>query len=66
MKRRTFVRSAMALGLSGLGMDWLNACTANKPVFRISLAQWSHNRAFRGGQLDNLDFAKIAKNEEDR
>jgi L-ribulose-5-phosphate 3-epimerase len=31
--------------------------------FRISLAQWSLNRAFRGGKLDNLDFAKVARNE---
>ena len=35
----------------------------NKQFFKISLAQWSLNKAFFGGQLDNLDFAKKAKND---
>ena len=29
--------------------------------FEISLAQWSLNRELRNGKLDNLDFAKTAK-----
>lgn len=29
--------------------------------FKISLAQWSLNRELRGGKMDNLDFAKAAK-----
>jgi len=32
-------------------------------LFSISLAQWSLHRAFRSGKLDNLDFAKTAKND---
>ncbi len=35
----------------------------NKQFFKISLAQWSLNKAFFGGELDNLDFAAKAKND---
>lgn len=31
------------------------------PLFTISLAQWSLHRSFFGGTLDNLDFAKAAR-----
>ncbi|MEL7163081.1 MAG: TIM barrel protein, partial [Bacteroidota bacterium] len=35
---------------------------ADTPLwFDISLAQWSLNKAFFGGELDNLDFAKKAR-----
>jgi sugar phosphate isomerase/epimerase len=34
-----------------------------KPPFQISLAQWSLHRALFSKQLDNLDFAKVAKND---
>lgn len=32
-----------------------------KPLFEISLAEWSLHRTIFGGKLDNLDFAKAAK-----
>lgn len=32
-----------------------------KPLFDISLAQWSLHRRLRAGEMDNLDFAKVAK-----
>lgn len=35
----------------------------SKQFFKISLAQWSLNKALFGGQLDNLDFAAKAKND---
>ncbi|MBX3406264.1 MAG: sugar phosphate isomerase/epimerase [Phycisphaeraceae bacterium] len=35
----------------------------SEQVFRISLAQWSLNRALFGGRLDHLDFPKAAKQE---
>jgi len=35
----------------------------NNLFFKISLAQWSLNKAFFGGELDNLDFAAKAKND---
>jgi sugar phosphate isomerase/epimerase len=31
--------------------------------FKISLAQWSLHRALQGGEIDNLDFAAVAKND---
>ena len=34
-----------------------------QPLFKISLAQWSLNKALFGGKLNNLDFAKVAKEE---
>ena len=34
-----------------------------KPLFRISLAQWSLHRALRKKKLDNLDFPKVTKEE---
>lgn len=37
--------------------------TASELFFNISLAQWSLNKAFFGGTLDNLDFAATAKND---
>lgn len=36
---------------------------AKDPIFRISLAQWSLNRTLFDKKLDNLDFAKTAKND---
>lgn len=42
--------------------DIVNEVT-NKQFFKISLAQWSLNKAFFGGKLDNLDFAAKAKND---
>jgi len=38
---------------------------ANKPgpLFHISLAQWSLHKAIFSGQMDNLDFARAAKND---
>lgn len=61
MNRRTFLKaSAAALAAAPLLAD------DKKPLFTISLAQWSLHRAFFGQtkpQLDPLDFAKIAKTE---
>ncbi len=34
----------------------------DKPLFNISLAQWSLHRTIFAGKLDNLDFAATAKN----
>jgi L-ribulose-5-phosphate 3-epimerase len=34
---------------------------AGKPLFRISLAEWSLHRVLLSGKLDNLDFPKAAK-----
>ena len=33
----------------------------DEPLFRISLAQWSLHKALRAREIDNLDFARVAK-----
>ena len=61
LSRRGFLQStaaaAAAFTLPGF------AAAAGKPLFRISLAQWSLHRALKGGKLDNLDFARETKKE---
>ncbi len=37
--------------------------TKKDELFKISLAQWSLHRTLKSGKLDNLDFAKTAKEE---
>jgi sugar phosphate isomerase/epimerase len=37
--------------------------SAKKPLFEISLAQWSLHRALFSKQIDNLDFARATKND---
>ncbi|MSR60736.1 MAG: sugar phosphate isomerase/epimerase [Planctomycetaceae bacterium] len=58
LKHSTLVAAACSVvGLVGttLGAD------EKKPLFQISLAEWSLNKSLFGGKLDNLDFAKTAK-----
>jgi len=62
--RRHFVKST--LGFSALAttsqFKLLGAHHAEgEKWFYISLAQWSLHRAFKGGDLDAMDFAKISK-----
>ncbi|HUY89365.1 MAG TPA: sugar phosphate isomerase/epimerase family protein [Pirellulales bacterium] len=62
--RREFLKRSAQLsaGLGLLGAFAPPASAAEKePLFRISLAEWSLHRALKGGKLDNLDFAKTAK-----
>jgi sugar phosphate isomerase/epimerase len=33
----------------------------SKPLFSVSLAQWSFHRALRSGEMAHLDFARVAK-----
>lgn len=63
--RRTFLarsgRLGAALALSpSLLADPMQDAGA-RPLFTISLAQWSLHRTIRGGALDNLDFARAAR-----
>jgi len=69
--RRLFLRSATGLvagaGLSGLGCRLgvgsggeSAATEAAEPLYQISLAEWSLHRALRAGDLDHLDFARVA------
>lgn len=67
MNRRRFLSTATAL----TGGSFLSACNeasgpgtsagAGGDSFQISLAQWSVNKELKKGELDNLDFPKLAK-----
>src|SRR5262245_28467371 len=63
--RREFLTHTAALTGGVVVAPGLFAAQKQEPLFKISLAQWSHNRAFfgRGGveKKDPLKFAEIAK-----
>ena len=75
MQRRHFLQTAGLFGVAALtgcsqGADKNTVSTASPAPaetatgdlwFDISLAQWSLNKAFFGGELDNLDFARVAR-----
>ena len=56
--RRDFLAAAAAVTAGPL-LSRLPAAPRAEP-FKISLAQWSFHKALKGGQMDNLDFAKAA------
>lgn len=71
--RRNFTK-AIGYGTGALLVNAMGACSTvpdksanrsstsnNEMFFKISLAQWSLNRELFGGQLDHLDFAKVAR-----
>lgn len=62
--RRDFVKSALGFSAASLAARPLlfgNHHETGEKWFDISLAQWSLHRAFKGGTLDAMDFAKISK-----
>lgn len=65
--RREFLTSSAAafasLSLAGRGLLAAEEPKSAKkaPLFKISLAEWSLNKALFGKKLDNLDFPKTAK-----
>src|SRR5690242_8956272 len=62
--RRTFLQaSAAAVSSLPLAKAIAEEKAKSEPLFKISLAQWSLNKALFGKKLDNLDFAKTAKEE---
>ena len=65
--RRDFLKQTSAFTAGLAFSSWAGSALAttavNQPLFDISLAQWSLHRALRGGKLDNLDFAKVTKEE---
>jgi L-ribulose-5-phosphate 3-epimerase len=66
MDRRGFLKQSLQVA-SGLAFvssaSHLVCATKQKQLFQISLAQWSLHRALFSKQLDNLDFAKVAKSD---
>lgn len=66
--RREFLEQSLAVGaaasLAGLvAPAVVSADDKKEPLFKISLAEWSLHRTLFAGKLDNLDFAKTAKND---
>src|SRR3569623_264475 len=57
MLRREFLSTAVA----GLAASAVGADTAKKPLFQISLAEWSFHRALFAKKMTNLDFPVVAK-----
>lgn len=65
--RRTFLKGVAAVsGLQAVSLGPAHQtlfAAAPEPIFKISLAEWSLHRMLFDGKLDNLDFAKTAKQE---
>ncbi len=64
LDRRDFLGTSVGLTLAA-ALPLHADDKAKKPLFLISLAQWSLHRAFFGKKLDPLDFAVIAKRDYD-
>jgi hypothetical protein len=64
--RRNFLKQSTqviaSFGLAGL-VGTESVAADKKPLFKISLAEWSLHRALFSKQIDHLDFAKVAKND---
>ena len=60
--RRDFMKSATAAAVATATIPAI-ADEKKKPLFKISLAQWSLHRTIRGGTIKNEDFAKVTKQE---
>src|SRR5436190_16333 len=64
LDRRDFLKHTLqvsaGVGLAGL-LNGSVFAEDKKPLFEISLAEWSLHRTIFGGKLNALDFAKAAK-----
>ena len=60
MRRRAFLKTTFALA-GGLFIPGLMSCRSKTMKFEISLAEWSLHRALYSGEIDHLDFPRIAK-----
>ena len=61
--RRTFLKSAAAASLVGAVGAGCAALSLRRPLYKVSLAEWSFNKALFSGEMDHLDFAKVTKRE---
>ena len=62
MKRRNFTKITAFGSLIGLApAEMFSKSINSKKDIKISLAQWSLNKAIKSGKLSPLDFAKKAK-----
>ena len=67
LDRRMFLKSTAAagaaLGLATAPAPAFFAAEGDKPLFKISLAEWSLHRTLFDGKMDNLEFPGFAKSE---
>jgi sugar phosphate isomerase/epimerase len=63
VSRRSFLASASAIAVASTAVPRLWAADEPKLPFKISLAEWSLHKTLQAKKLDNLDFAKTAKND---
>jgi len=67
--RRQFLRGAVAGGLTMGAVPAWAAPASGRPEagkigdFKISLAEWSLHKAIRAGEITNLDFPKVARDQ---
>ena len=59
MKRRDFVIKSILAG--SVVSNPVIAYYKQDPLYEIGLAQWSLNKSLKSGKIDNLDFARIAR-----
>ncbi len=57
-RRRFLATTGLTAGAACLPIAAVNA--EPKPLFQISLAQWTLVQAIRAGEIDNLEFAEVA------
>jgi L-ribulose-5-phosphate 3-epimerase len=69
LRRREFLKTSTvaAAGMAIGGFSLPSAARAqgetDEPLFRISLAEWSLHKELFGGEMTNLDFPAVAKND---
>ncbi len=61
--RRQVLAAGAAIGVAAMSSPAraMAAFGRQEPRFRVSLAQWSLHKLFYAGEIDNLDFAKEAR-----
>ena len=60
LDRRRFL-SAVAVGAGGSSLHSVQAESRGEPWFKISLAQWSLNKAIFGKKIEAIDFPRVAR-----
>ena len=62
LSRRDFLKTSAGIStMAGVSSPGMAYPAAADPLYKISLAEWSINKPLFGGQMQHLDFAKIAK-----
>ena len=67
IRRREFLKQTAVVAIAPIAISRQSFAhpfqDRDKPLFKISLAQWSLHRMLQAGKLDALDFAAFTKNE---